>query len=197
MTSVPDRQQRILKLVERNLRATIDGGMTRLRIENDFYDGVHIELEGRELVNFGSCAYSGLDTDPRTKAGAIEAVQRYGPVYSSSTIFASVPLYDELEDLLSRMLGANVIAMATTTLAHVAFFLVGFKPTDAILAVSGQNGLYSIDDVFRSLAAEISEFSGLTLAAIGDAGIPFIQTGETIPLLQREAERKAKGIIVG
>ena len=27
--------------------------------------------------------------------------------------------------------------------------------------------------------------------------IPFIQTGETVPLLQREAERKAKGIIVG
>ncbi len=134
MTKVPDRQQRILKLVERNLRATIDGGMTRLRIENDFYDGVNIELGGRELVNFGSCAYSGLDTDPRTKAGAIEAVQRYGPVYSSSTIFASVPLYDELEDLLSEMLGANVIAMATTTLAHVAFFLVGFKPSDAILA---------------------------------------------------------------
>lgn len=134
MTSAPDRQQRILKLVERNLRATIDGGMTRLRIENEIYDGVNIELGGRELVNFGSCAYSGLDTDPRTKAGAIEAVQRYGPVYSSSTIFASVPLYDELEDLLSEMLGANVIAMATTTLAHVAFFLVGFKPTDAILA---------------------------------------------------------------
>ncbi len=68
---------------------------------------------------------------------------------------------------------------------------------DLILAVSGQNGLYSIDDVFRTMASEISEFSGLTLAAISDAGIPFIQTGETIPLLVREAERKAKGIIVG
>ena len=47
------------------------------------------------------------------------------------------------------------------------------------------------------MAPEISEFSSLTLAAIGDTGIPFIQTAETIPLLQREAERKAKGIIVG
>ena len=32
------------------------------------------------------------------------------------------------------------------------------------------------DDVFRTMASEISEFSSLTLAAIGDAGIPFIQT---------------------
>jgi NADH-quinone oxidoreductase subunit G len=68
---------------------------------------------------------------------------------------------------------------------------------DLILALTGNNGLYSIDDVFRSMAGEISEFSSLTLATIGDNGIPFIQTGETVPLLQREAERKAKGIIVG
>lgn len=68
---------------------------------------------------------------------------------------------------------------------------------DLILAVNGQNGLYSIDDVFKSMAAETGEFSGLTLARIGDAGIPFIQTGETVPLLVREADRKARGIIVG
>ncbi|HWB02364.1 MAG TPA: molybdopterin-dependent oxidoreductase [Verrucomicrobiales bacterium] len=68
---------------------------------------------------------------------------------------------------------------------------------DLILAVSGQNGMYSIDDVFRSMASETGEFSGLTLGGIGDGGIPFIQTGETIPLLEKEKERKAKGIIVG
>ncbi len=68
---------------------------------------------------------------------------------------------------------------------------------DLLLALTGNNGLYTIDDVFRSMAEDISEFSSLSLAAIGDAGIPFIQTGETVPLLQREADRKAKGIIVG
>ena len=68
---------------------------------------------------------------------------------------------------------------------------------DLILAVSGNNGLYSIDDVFRTMAAEISEFSALTPDTIGDTGIPFLHTGETIPLLVREADRKAKGIIVG
>lgn len=156
MGNVPDRQQRILKLVERNLRATIDGGMTRKRIENHEYDGVHMELDGHDLLNFGSCAYSGLDTDPRTKAGAIDAVERYGPVYSSSTIYASVPLYDELEDLLSRMLGANVIAMATTTLAHVAWFLVGFKPTDRILAdIQVHATVHQAGDLLKSRGYEI------------------------------------------
>jgi NADH-quinone oxidoreductase subunit G len=68
---------------------------------------------------------------------------------------------------------------------------------DLILAVSGQNGLYSIDDVFRSMASETGEFAGLSLASIGDGGMPFIQTGETIPLIEKEKERRAKGIIVG
>jgi NADH-quinone oxidoreductase subunit G len=68
---------------------------------------------------------------------------------------------------------------------------------DLILALTGQNGLYSIDDVFRAMAAESAEFSGLTLAGIGDAGIPFLKTGETVPLLDREKERIAAGVIVG
>ncbi len=68
---------------------------------------------------------------------------------------------------------------------------------DLTLAISGQNGLYSIEDVFKAMAAEVPEFSGLTLNAISDQGIPFLETKETVPLLVREAERKAKGIIVG
>lgn len=68
---------------------------------------------------------------------------------------------------------------------------------DLILAITGHNGLYSIDDVFRAMAAEAGEFKGLTPGAIGDAGMPLIATGEKIPLLEREQYRKAKGIIVG
>ena len=68
---------------------------------------------------------------------------------------------------------------------------------DLILAVSGQNGLYSIEDVFKSMAADIPEFAGLNLGKIGDLGLPLLETTETIPVLEREKERKAKGIIVG
>jgi NADH-quinone oxidoreductase subunit G len=44
-----------------------------------------------------------------------------------------------------------------------------------IQAVSGSNGLYMIEDVFKSLAAEVKEFSGLSLSRIGDLGLPLIQ----------------------
>ena len=68
---------------------------------------------------------------------------------------------------------------------------------DLILEISGSNGLHSVDDVFKRLAAEVPAFQGLTLSRIGDLGIPLVETTEKVPVLEREKERKAKGIIVG
>jgi len=42
---------------------------------------------------------------------------------------------------------------------------------DLLQALGGSNGLYSIDDVFRQMAAEITTFHGLTLSKIGDLGV--------------------------
>ncbi|MEN3941276.1 molybdopterin-dependent oxidoreductase [Prosthecobacter sp. SYSU 5D2] len=68
---------------------------------------------------------------------------------------------------------------------------------DIVVACGGSNGLYSVEDVFKCLANDTAVFNGLSFAKIGDLGIPLIETGETIPLLEREKERKAKGLIVG
>jgi NADH-quinone oxidoreductase subunit G len=68
---------------------------------------------------------------------------------------------------------------------------------DLILAVSGTNGVHSVDDVFKQMAGEIDIFSGLTLRGISDLGVQVMETTEKVPILERERERKAKGIIVG
>jgi NADH-quinone oxidoreductase subunit G len=54
-----------------------------------------------------------------------------------------------------------------------------------------------IEDVFKSMAAEVKEFDGLNLSKIGDLGLSVTETGETIPLLENERARKAAGEIVG
>jgi NADH-quinone oxidoreductase subunit G len=46
---------------------------------------------------------------------------------------------------------------------------------DLVQAVSGSNGLYMIEDVFKAMAAEVKEFSGLSLSKIGDLGVPLLQ----------------------
>ncbi len=68
---------------------------------------------------------------------------------------------------------------------------------DFIVALGGSNGVYTIDDVFKRMAAEISIFEGLTFSRIGDLGVPVMETGEKIPVLEREKDRRAKGLIVG
>jgi NADH-quinone oxidoreductase subunit G len=50
---------------------------------------------------------------------------------------------------------------------------------DLIQAVSGSNGLYLVEDVFKAMSAQVPEFAGLSLSKIGDLGVPVI--GEMIP----------------
>jgi NADH-quinone oxidoreductase subunit G len=50
---------------------------------------------------------------------------------------------------------------------------------DLLQALGGSNGLYSIDDVFRQMSAEISEFRGLTLNDIGDLGVQVTSADES------------------
>jgi NADH-quinone oxidoreductase subunit G len=68
---------------------------------------------------------------------------------------------------------------------------------DLIVALGGSNGIHTIEDVFKRLASEVHALNGLTFSKIGDQGVQVLETTEKIPLLEREKERKAKGIIVG
>lgn len=49
---------------------------------------------------------------------------------------------------------------------------------DLIHAVSGSNGVYLIEDVFKQMASEFSAFEGLTLSRIGDLGVQLEGIGE-------------------
>jgi NADH-quinone oxidoreductase subunit G len=50
---------------------------------------------------------------------------------------------------------------------------------DLIQACSGQNGIYSIEDVFRQMSESIPQFTGLSLSKISDLGVQVMET-ETI-----------------
>lgn len=69
---------------------------------------------------------------------------------------------------------------------------------DLIQAVSGEKqDLAMIEQVFKQLSHEVSEFANLTLSKIGDQGVVISQTDHKIPLLENERARKAAGIING
>ncbi len=52
---------------------------------------------------------------------------------------------------------------------------------DLIQACSGQNSIYSIEDVFRQMAETVSQLAGLSLTKIGDLGLQVMQAHESPP----------------
>jgi NADH-quinone oxidoreductase subunit G len=46
---------------------------------------------------------------------------------------------------------------------------------DLIQACSGQNGIYSIEDVFRQMSESIPQFAGLSLSKISDLGVQVME----------------------
>src|SRR3981081_4565443 len=50
---------------------------------------------------------------------------------------------------------------------------------DLLQALGGSNGIYTIEDVFRQMSAEIPEFRGLTLSKIGDLGVHAMKVYES------------------
>jgi len=60
---------------------------------------------------------------------------------------------------------------------------------DLLQALGGSNGIYTIEDVFRQMSAEIPKLAGLTLSKIGDLGVQIIKKDEAPqPPIDPEAE---------
>ena len=64
-------------------------------------------------------------------------------------------------------------------------------------AVDGKDGVTELVEVFAEMASAVSIFKGLSFAGIGDLGVDVMDTGESVPLLEREAKRVSEGLIVG
>lgn len=127
------RHDRILDLAESRLNLGVETGIIHRRIEDFSLDGAIITIDGRQLVNFSSCAYLALNRDDRLKKAAIDAVQRYGTNYSSSPTYTALPMYDTLEDQLRQITGGSVVIAQTTTLAHIAALPIMVGPEDLVL----------------------------------------------------------------
>lgn len=108
-------------------------GILHLFTEDDHYNGRTITIKGKELINFGSCSYLGLELDQRLKSAAIDAVNRYGIQFSSSRSYVSCGLYAELETLIEQIFGGPVVIAPTTTLAHQATIPTIVEEGDAII----------------------------------------------------------------
>jgi 7-keto-8-aminopelargonate synthetase-like enzyme len=122
-----------LRLVDHAFAEGRRRGLLHLDAEDEQIDGRFVTLASRRHVNFGSCSYVGLETDPRLKRAACEAVNRFGVQFASSRAYVSSPPYREFEGLIETMFEAPVVVAQTTSLAHFAALPVLVGARDAVL----------------------------------------------------------------
>lgn len=87
----------------------------------------------KEVINFGSCSYLGLEFDERLRRGAIDAITNYGTQFSSSRAYMSPVYYEELEALFNKIFNAYTVVTPTSTLGHIGAIPVLVDDKDAII----------------------------------------------------------------
>src|SRR4029453_4735688 len=72
-------------------------------------------MEGQEGLMMGSNNYLGLTGDPRVKAAAREALERYGTALTGSRLMnGTLPMHRELEQAIAAWMGAEAALVFTT-----------------------------------------------------------------------------------
>src|SRR2546428_605841 len=100
--------------------------LAELRASHRMMDAVIDEIDGRRirigdhwLADFASCNYLGFDLDPEIMDAIPEYVAKWGTHPSWSRLLGSPILYEQIEEELTELLGAeDVLALATITHIH-------------------------------------------------------------------------------
>ena len=75
----------------------------------------------------------GLEQDPRLKAAAVGAIQKYGTQFPLSKSYISHPLYSALEEKIGQMYGQPIIITKNSTLGHLGAIPSAVDDRDAVI----------------------------------------------------------------
>jgi 7-keto-8-aminopelargonate synthetase-like enzyme len=125
--------EELLNAVDEVVSDGVRRGLLHNIVEDAALDGRHVTIDGRRMINFGSCSYLGLETHPVLKAGVRDAVDRFGTQFSSSRVYAAAPLYREVEETLSLLFGRGTIVTPSTSMGHLAAMPVLIGDRDVLV----------------------------------------------------------------
>jgi 8-amino-7-oxononanoate synthase len=120
--------------------------------------GPVVEMEGRETIMLGSNNYLGLTGDPRVKAAARDALERYGTALTGSRLLnGTIPLHLDLEREIAEWMGEDdAIVFSTGYGANLGAIGTILEPGDTVICDSGDHA--SILDGCRLSGAKLRPF---------------------------------------
>jgi 7-keto-8-aminopelargonate synthetase-like enzyme len=102
--------------------------------EEESFDGKEFTIRGKQLKNFGTCGYMGLEMHPALTEGSIDLLQKFGTQFSMGRVFMRPTYIQELEELLSQIFNGNkVLCFSSTSAAHIGVLATIIKPEDLII----------------------------------------------------------------
>ncbi|MEM6522358.1 MAG: aminotransferase class I/II-fold pyridoxal phosphate-dependent enzyme [Bacteroidota bacterium] len=146
------RHNNVLDTVDDIFSLAKERGTLHLYADGDGGDGRMISVRGKESFHFGTCGYLGLENHPKLKAGAIEAIKKYGTQFPMSKTYVSGPLYADLEGYISTIFDAPVILSKNCTLSHLAVIPTLIRQADLI--VLDHQVHTSVQEVTRKLLGQ-------------------------------------------
>ncbi len=120
--------------------------------------GPLVEMEGRETIMLGSNNYLGLTGDPRVKAAARDALDRYGTALTGSRLLnGTIPLHVELEREIAEWMGTeDAIVFTTGYQANLGTIGTILEPGETVICDAGDHA--SILDGCRLSGAKLRPF---------------------------------------
>lgn len=105
-----------------------------LALETDSWNGTFFQIDGQEMINFGSCGYMALEKDRRLIDRSMEYTHKYGTQWGVSRALLTANILTELEDQLSKIFdGSKVFVFTSTSLAHTSAIPVIVQSHDAVI----------------------------------------------------------------
>jgi 8-amino-7-oxononanoate synthase len=120
--------------------------------------GPVVRMEGRERLMLGSNNYLGLTGDPRVKAAARDALERYGTALTGSRLLnGTLPMHRELEQAIAAwMRTEDALVFTTGYQANLGCLSGVLDASDTVIADSGDHA--SILDGCKLSGARLRPF---------------------------------------
>jgi len=110
--------------------------------------GIHAQIGGKPIVNFSSNDYLGLTNDPRVKAAAHAAVDKYACGLSSSRIQATTTEHVVLEKRLAKFFGYEKALVFTTGYQAMLGLIAATADKDTTLVLDSFSHACILDGSF-------------------------------------------------
>jgi 7-keto-8-aminopelargonate synthetase-like enzyme/predicted N-acyltransferase len=104
-----------------------------ISIDDGNASGRTISIGKREIKNFGTCGYLGLELHEKLIEGSIEFTRKFGVQYSLSRTYGTPEINIELEKLVEQIYGYPCIVYPSTSLGHFSAIPILVDSTDAVI----------------------------------------------------------------